>query len=54
MRISVLSNWQPVRFQRSSKRSAYEEEKRRAEALAEIDRAKTAFFSNSAMSFGPH
>ena len=25
---------------------AYEEEKRRAEALAEIDRAKTAFFSN--------
>ncbi len=30
---------------------AYEEEKRRAEALAEIDRAKTAFFSNVSHEF---
>jgi len=31
--------------------SAYEEERRRAEALAEIDRAKTAFFSNVSHEF---
>lgn len=31
--------------------STYEEEKRRAEALAEIDRAKTAFFSNVSHEF---
>src|SRR6185437_4657621 len=30
---------------------AYEREKRRAEALAEIDRAKTAFFSNASHEF---
>ncbi len=30
---------------------AYEQEKRRAEALAEIDRAKTAFFSNVSHEF---
>jgi signal transduction histidine kinase/DNA-binding response OmpR family regulator len=30
---------------------AYEEEKRRAEALAEVDRAKTAFFSNVSHEF---
>ena len=30
---------------------AYEEERRRAEALAEIDRAKTAFFSNVSHEF---
>jgi PAS domain S-box-containing protein len=30
---------------------AYEEERRRAEALAEIDRAKTAFFSNTSHEF---
>ena len=30
---------------------AYEEERRRAEALAEIDRAKTAFFSNASHEF---
>src|SRR6185436_7476621 len=30
---------------------AYEEEKRRAEVLAEIDRAKTAFFSNVSHEF---
>jgi signal transduction histidine kinase/DNA-binding response OmpR family regulator len=31
--------------------TAYEEERRRAEALAEIDRAKTAFFSNASHEF---
>ena len=31
--------------------SAYEEERRRAEALAEIDRAKTVFFSNVSHEF---
>ena len=31
--------------------SAYEEERSRAEALAEIDRAKTAFFSNTSHEF---
>ena len=35
----------------SPTRSAYEEERRRAEALAEIDRAKTAFFSNVSHEF---
>ncbi len=30
---------------------AYEEERKRAEALAEIDRAKTAFFSNVSHEF---
>ena len=30
---------------------AYEEEKKRAEALAEIDRAKTTFFSNASHEF---
>ena len=30
---------------------AYEAERRRAEALAEIDRAKTAFFSNVSHEF---
>ena len=30
---------------------AYEQERRRAEALAEIDRAKTAFFSNVSHEF---
>jgi len=30
---------------------AYEEERKRAQALAEIDRAKTAFFSMSATNF---
>ena len=30
---------------------AYEEERRRAEALAEIDRAKTTFFSNVSHEF---
>ncbi|MEO8657988.1 MAG: ATP-binding protein [Bryobacteraceae bacterium] len=33
------------------KANAYEEEKKRAEALAEIDRAKTAFFSNVSHEF---
>ena len=36
---------------RSPTREAYEEERRRAEALAEIDRAKTAFFSNVSHEF---
>ena len=31
--------------------TAYQEERRRAEALAEIDRAKTAFFSNVSHEF---
>ena len=34
-----------------SNAQAYEEERRRAEALAEIDRAKTAFFSNVSHEF---
>ncbi|MBV8336131.1 MAG: response regulator, partial [Alphaproteobacteria bacterium] len=34
-----------------SKARAYEDERRRAEALAEIDRAKTAFFSNVSHEF---
>ena len=34
-----------------AKARAYEEERRRAEALAEIDRAKTAFFSNVSHEF---
>jgi CheY-like chemotaxis protein len=34
-----------------SKARAYEEERKRAEALAEIDRAKTAFFSNVSHEF---
>ena len=33
---------------------AYEEEKKRAASLAELDRAKTIFFPMSAMSSGPH
>jgi len=32
---------------------AYEEAQRRAEALAELDRAKTAFFPTSVTSFVP-
>ena len=32
-------------------RGAYEAERRRAEALAEIDQAKTAFFSNVSHEF---
>ncbi|MFX4581737.1 histidine kinase dimerization/phospho-acceptor domain-containing protein, partial [Acinetobacter baumannii] len=34
-----------------SNAQAYEEERRRAEALAEIDRAKTTFFSNVSHEF---
>ena len=36
---------------RDRQRRAYEEERKRAEALAEIDRAKTAFFSNVSHEF---
>ena len=36
-----------------TKARAYEEERKRAEALAELDRAKTVFFPTSAMNFAP-
>ena len=46
------STWSPVRSPpRIANAEAYEEERRRAEALAEIDRAKTTFFSNVSHEF---
>ena len=45
------SGGRPARHGRSSNARAYEEERQRAEALAEIDRAKTAFFSNVSHEF---
>ncbi len=43
--IAASSSWSPARSRRAlANAHAYEETRRRAEALAELDRAKTAFF----------
>ena len=49
---AASSTWSPARSRAAiANAQAYEEERRRAEALAEIDRAKTAFFSNVSHEF---
>ena len=46
------SSWPPTQIATAiANARAYEEERRRAEALAEIDRAKTAFFTNVSHEF---
>ena len=50
--IATSASWSPARWPRAiANARAYEEERKRAEALAEIDRAKTAFFSNVSHEF---
>ena len=46
-----LELWSRRSHRASRTRAAYAEERRRAEALAELDRAKTAFFSNVSHEF---
>ena len=49
--IGVSMSWWPAKSPPLSPRRAYEAERKRAEALAEIDRVKTAFFSNVSHEF---